>query len=578
MATMYPPNAESIEFRSAAEEKLYTLFSRKLAPEYHIVHSVAWHQSGKRRNPQDGEADFVIIHPDRGILVLEVKGGTITKSGRDYFTTNRYSRREKLQRNPFEQAKDSMYLLLKLVNVASPTSAYANDYRFGYFVWFPDTSWERGKQGWLRDGDVLLLDKSDLGNPELSLNRIFDHFANVARATQVTHPQLSQDAIRAVIELLDERPRPPQWISLPLLRATSSEPLGIAVRQESRRMERLTSDQANKFTQIVNNPRVMIPGAAGTGKTMVALESAYRFAHDGQRVLVLCPGEALADWLRTLANEYWNDGGATHFDIFGLKALCIYIAAATNTSATRIQSLRIDWDTHQAKLSSALRHAGDVLRERHPELLYDVILVDDAHDLNQEIAGPVQKLLREPPTGRLYAFYDLRQRLDFEKAWRWAIGGSIEVQPLTENLRNTHHIYETMRGYQRDLRADQSRGPVGRPHIYLNPCEGTERKGLAVSAADLNAAVLHALDWLIDEQQVEPSDIAVVTCLGRQTSIWARSDQQRIGARYELRWVAAGDQRASQDCQPIALTTMRMCKGREWPIVILAELAGLKRL
>jgi hypothetical protein len=135
-----------------------------------------------------------------------------------------------------------------------------------------------------------------------------------------------------------------------------------------------------------------------------------------------------------------------------------------------------------------------------------------------------------------------------------------------------------MRSFQRDLRADHSRGPVGRPHIYLNPIEGSASKGISLSAADLNAAVLHTLDWLIDEQQVEPSDIAVVTCLGRQTSIWARSDQRRIGARYELHWVAPGDHRATQDRQPIALATMRTCKGREWPIVILVELEGLKRL
>ena len=575
MATMYPPRAQNIAFPSAAEEKLYRLFSQHLGPEYHVAHSVVWHQRDRRGVVRDGEADFVLIHPDNGILILEVKGGRVTTSGRDFFTYQRSGSRSKLHPSPLDQAKQSMHILLDLVPIAPPTKPYAADYHMGYFVWFPDILWKRGTNGWLRGDDALILDKADMATPEDGLQRIYDHFAMVPRDPRSGPRQrLSESAIRAFIELLDERPRPPQWVLLPLLAAAGQESLGVAMERESRRMERLTRDQADRFAQIVNHPRVMIPGAAGTGKTMVALESAYRFAHEGKRVLVVCPGEALAEWLRTLVDEYWNDGGDVHFDVFGLKALCIHLAGATGTPTPGIRSLRVDWNSHQAKLSSLLRRAGEALRQRHPDLLYDVIVVDDAHDFNQEMAGPIQKLLREPQSGRLYAFYDLRQRVDFHKTWQWAIGDSVETQPLTENVRNTRHIYETMRGYQKDLRADQCRGPDGRAHIYLNPSEAAS----TVGATDLRSAVLHTLDWLIDEQNVAPDDIGVITCLGRPASLWEHFDQRRIGTRYELCWLATGEQPRSRDRQPIALATMRTCKGREWPVVILTELEGLKRL
>ncbi|MBX3038563.1 MAG: NERD domain-containing protein [Anaerolineales bacterium] len=42
-----------------------------------IFYNVAW-QARRDGYTRDGEADFVIAHPDYGVLVLEVKGGGVT--------------------------------------------------------------------------------------------------------------------------------------------------------------------------------------------------------------------------------------------------------------------------------------------------------------------------------------------------------------------------------------------------------------------------------------------------------------------------------------------------------------------
>ena len=63
--------------RSAAERRLYEGFLEQLGDEYVVYHSVDWVMAaaGSGPDPEQGEADFVIAHPEDGVLALEAKGG-----------------------------------------------------------------------------------------------------------------------------------------------------------------------------------------------------------------------------------------------------------------------------------------------------------------------------------------------------------------------------------------------------------------------------------------------------------------------------------------------------------------------
>ena len=77
MAHMIPPRGPD-KFRSAAERTLYRELDQQLSDEYIVLHSVAWLSRGGGRS-HDGEADFLIAHPRYGVLLVEVKGGTIRR-------------------------------------------------------------------------------------------------------------------------------------------------------------------------------------------------------------------------------------------------------------------------------------------------------------------------------------------------------------------------------------------------------------------------------------------------------------------------------------------------------------------
>ena len=61
---------------SAAERRLYEGFLAQLDDEYVVYHSVDWVLAGPN-GPDEGEADFVVTHPELGLLALEVKGGRL---------------------------------------------------------------------------------------------------------------------------------------------------------------------------------------------------------------------------------------------------------------------------------------------------------------------------------------------------------------------------------------------------------------------------------------------------------------------------------------------------------------------
>ncbi len=68
MATMHP--AQIVFEKSEGERKVFNALERALPNAYHAIHHVPLLKQGARGRAVDDEIDFVIVHPQAGVLVL----------------------------------------------------------------------------------------------------------------------------------------------------------------------------------------------------------------------------------------------------------------------------------------------------------------------------------------------------------------------------------------------------------------------------------------------------------------------------------------------------------------------------
>jgi hypothetical protein len=76
MARMIP-DVDPATVEHSSEEPVYRALRDQLPDEYMILHSYPWLRPWRGEGAlAEGEADFVVLHPEKGLLVLEVKGGS----------------------------------------------------------------------------------------------------------------------------------------------------------------------------------------------------------------------------------------------------------------------------------------------------------------------------------------------------------------------------------------------------------------------------------------------------------------------------------------------------------------------
>lgn len=516
MAKMFP-SIINPDVVSQAEKTLYNLFSSHLPDDYMVFHSVAWQSRSEIHGARDGEADFVIVHPRLGILVLEVKGGTIDYDGKNgvWLQSGHIMRKD-----PFEQAKAFKYELLKLLKV----ERYWAERHFciTHAVAFPDVVVPNYPLT-LQAPRRLVFDKRDI----LTIQEWFaDHFAYVRG--NGNYAELDAHGIRFLQNLL-----------APVRHLRSL--LGVDIQAEAVDFVRLTEQQCRLIDFIASVPRAAIAGCAGSGKTMLAAYKSKQLADEGLRVLLTCFNKNLAAFLR---EDYMAERPST-LNIVHFHKLAADLVRQSgqpfgqqpDETANAYFALRLP-----EQLTTAIDQLG-------PQ--YDAIIVDEAQDFLENWWLPLQLLLPNPDASILYLFYDNNQNI---------YGGLQTVKnlvqneyPLYENCRNTQKINEQVKAFYAGKWPLKALGPPGRAvitHTYKNRIE----------MLDLLRKVLHEL---IVEEDVAAEDIVILTPFSEEKSYLAKNS--KVGHfRLTTNWDIGINE--------VYYTTIHSFKGLESPIVILTEI------
>jgi hypothetical protein len=519
MARMYPDELRP-DTKSDAERLLYEAFRDKLDNSYTVFHSVAWQSLDGEGRPRDGEADFVIAHPKRGILVLEAKGGAIEydPSTDCWTSTDRHGQVYEI-RNPFAQVRYSKYALEERLQIMLHMPA--RRINVGHAVAFPDVV---VGEPWLGPDKPrhIILDKTDLADLSGWVGRVLAYYRGKARQRD-TAP--GQKAVRALMQLLGKtwELRPALW--------------GDFV-QEREQIIRVTEQQYSILDALQRQRRAAIWGCAGSGKTMLAVEKATRLARQGFRVLLTCFNKHLAADLQARLKLRAN------LDVANFHALCYDLAQRAGV----LPEKRDDDVFFNQQLPEALMEAAGALDVR-----YDAIIVDEGQDFGENWWIPLQMLLRDPDDGILYIFFDDNQRL-------YVRHGAFPIQQppylLSVNCRNTQNIHQVVMKFYEAEGAEEAlyaRGPLGRP-VAVVPYPGSQ--GLQITLQEV-------LRILSVEQQVPAGEIVVLT--SRLRSKRRLLDGSASGGlRLTDTWPTPRGQ--------VYCTTVYDFKGLERAVVILADI------
>lgn len=397
MAKFYPTTTGSFH-GSEGERTVYEALGRHLSDRYTVFHSFAWLGNEQQRR-SEGEADFVVLHPELGILVIEAKAGGIAYEGGNWIQTNRRTGEETII-DPLGQAAESQHHIINLLRQRLP------DLKFhptvGRAVWF--TSVVLGKKLPLppsvhRD---ILLDASDLDQPEAGLRRAFDFWKRNLNAGKV---ELSAGQFERVISVL-----------MPSFRIAPA--ICSVIRETRQQYVRLTNQQAAILLFLNEQRTAAIHGPAGTGKTLLAVEKARMLSRAGKKALYLCFNEFL---LESLRKAYPGEENITFHNV---RTLGQEILGRSDIPLNEI-------------VETFERH----LNSEYDESLwpYPNIIIDEAQDLSDDLLTALQ-YLADQAKGVFYTFYDRNQAIMKMKPSTW-IDDTIACRlALYKNCRNTSEI------------------------------------------------------------------------------------------------------------------------------------------
>ncbi len=536
MAQMIPPLATQGTKSPGEIEVFERLRDDPATGGWIVLHSldIAAHPT-----QQVGEADFVVLVPNCGVLCLEVKGCRSFRLEDGWWYYGKETKPD--QRGPFRQAASAMFGIKEYL--ASRDDRLAKLLYWSAVIFpFIDVSLESAEwHSW------QLIDQSQLSKASLS-TQLINVLENAHRwvagraSAKWYHPSTSRPSpalVKLAANLL--RPRFEAYQS----------PAERAARRAAE-VKRYTEEQFVALDAMEDNQQVIFAGPAGTGKTTLAIEAARRAGLQGRSVLFVCFNRLLGSQLKE------------------------EIAGSPGVSVRTLHSHLLSTARERPPANAPSEYWSRQLPERASYALmegpaesgnlFDLLVIDEA----QDIVSPAY-----------LDFLDLCLRGGLQ-AGRWLMFGDFEMQmiygeranevhalldrrfghvprySLRYNCRNTPRIAETVRllgqmnpGYKRILRPDNK----VEPKILVYSSENQKQRLLAKSLAEL-----------LDEG-LGPEDITILTPHAGDTAV---SGLLRTEWGNRLVPLSQAWQASSGATGRIRFGTIHSFKGLDAPAVVVA--------
>lgn len=283
MAKLLPPYIGK-QCKSTGEKLLFNIFKNGgFASDWIILHSLNLSQHTKRLY---GEIDFLILIPGGGMYVMEVKGGDVKCIDGIWSFTDRSNNTYKSSIGPFNQARDAMFSLRETIKREFGKQHKLTRLLSGFLCSFPHVSFDKHS---VEYAPWQILDKDAIQKG------VGEFFRNVVFQFIQKHKQQPWFSERDSLPGLDELMELCDFLRGDFERL---RPTRDRLKEFDEQVHSYTVEQYKILDSIQINDQSVVQGSAGTGKTMIAIESAIRSAAAGKSVFLTCYNRLIGEWMQ----------------------------------------------------------------------------------------------------------------------------------------------------------------------------------------------------------------------------------------------------------------------------------------
>lgn len=496
MARMIPPYV-SLDVKSTGEKQIFELFKNDPATRnWDVLHSLNLSRHTRRLF---GEIDFLVMSPQLGIFVLEVKSGEVKRKEGVWQYINRFKEVNTSPKGPFVQAQEGMFSLLETIKTNFGRNSHFARLVFGFGVMFPHIQFD--VQGLEYEG-WQVYDRDSRRDP------VSEFIIQLSRYTirKVKHCKWfdKKDSLPTktdIKELTDFLRGDFERIVSPTQKLQDIE----------EQLDRYTAEQFHCLDQIWKGEPCLFRGAAGTGKTIIAMESARRAVAENKHVLLICFNVLLREWIKFRFSNTGNLLTIASFHKF-LKNLL--------PSSTRAENNTDEYFKFELPLLALEAIDQGVIEP------FDKLIIDEGQDLiTEEYMDVFDSLLKGGLSGGLWEIY-----CDFEKQAIFSGLSSDEMLgilkkrasfnkfQLTINCRNTRPISEEvslLTGFETSPFLPSKIEGLPVDYVYFNH-------------PDKAPPVLNSILQKLRTQKIKPLNITILSPRTYENSVVYRIDQNRF--------------------------------------------------
>ena len=420
---------------SQGEKRLFAVLRDRFDDTY-----IAWH------NPKikDLEADFVILSPTFGLLIIEVKGhyyNQIKRADNNFLLIERKIDGVKtIEREvtPLQQCRGYMFGMMDRIKCFPVLCHQDGDFQGKALVPLGHGAVMSNITTQKASGDLFkVLPPPQVAYSDELINwQDMEQSAIASRLKQMftvyfNFDELTPDQISTIRGILY-----PEFVAKTEPATSDSVAAEVELPDNSQILKTLDIKQ-ERLARSIGDGHRLFSGVAGSGKTIILLARAkYLISRESERkILILCYNITLAAYLRSLLHEdelnpEYKKIEVWHFHEWARKILG-----------------RLPSPNSTGGEGDPEGYLGQILGEKIAQIesrrLWDSILIDEAHTFHPEWFRCCVNALKDPEHGSLTIVSDGSQNLYQRTKFSW-ISVGVKAQgrskKLSQNYRNTQEI------------------------------------------------------------------------------------------------------------------------------------------